>query len=181
MKDVTVSARYARALFIVTEKRRETARALGDLRPLTEVLKPGTRLGEFLAAPQVRLLDKQAALERGFGDRVSRSVAVFVDLLLRKKRLADFPTIVEEFEALVEHAIGVTRAHVVSAVALNAEESRRLHETLEKSMHTHIKLSSEVDPALLGGALVRIGDHVMDRSVRTLLESIEKHLHEVSV
>jgi F-type H+-transporting ATPase subunit delta len=181
LKNVTVAARYAKALFIVTEKRSETARALEDLHALVPVLEPGTRVGGFLASPQVRVPDKQALLERGIGERVVRSVFVFVDLLLRKKRLRDFPTIVEEFERLVEQALGVKRAHVVSAVPLEPEETRRLHDALEKSLSTHIKLTSGVDPALLGGAFVRVGDRVIDRSVRTLLEAVAAHLHEARV
>ena len=92
MKDVIVSARYARALFIVTEKRSETARALEDLHGLLEVMKPGGSVAGFLLSPEVRLAEKRKALERAFEGRVIRCVAVFVDLLLRKKRIRDFPT-----------------------------------------------------------------------------------------
>ena len=181
MKDVVVSARYARALFIITEKRSETARALVDLQTLREVVAPGSRAGNFFASPQVRLLDKRQVLRQGFEGKVLPTVAVFVDLLLRKKRLSDFPTVVEEFEALVEQALGVRRAHVVSAVPLEPSETTRLHQVLEQYTGSHIKLTSEVDAALLGGALVRIGDRVVDRSVRNLLDSIAQQLHEVSV
>jgi F-type H+-transporting ATPase subunit delta len=181
LKDVTVAGRYARGLFILTEKRSETARALEDLHGLTGILKPGTPVGDFLAYPGLRLQEKRGLLERAFGGRVIRSVAVFVDLLLRKHRLREFPTIVEEFEALVEKALGVRRAHVVSAVPLEPAETKKLHDALEKHWQTHIKLTSEVDPALLGGALVRLGDTVVDRSVRTLLESVAEQLHEARV
>ena len=181
MRDVVVAARYARALFMITEKRSETARALEDLHALREVLSPGSRVADFFASPQVRLADKRQVLRRGFEAKVLPIVTVFVDLLLRKKRLGDFPTIVEEFEALVEQALGVRRAHLVSAVPLEANETERLHQALEKLTHSHIKLTSEVDADLLGGALVRIGDWVVDRSVRTLLDSIAQRLYEVSV
>jgi len=181
VKEISVSARYAKALFIVTEKRKETARALDDMRVLRDVLKPGSRVSNFLASPQVRLPDKRNVLRKGFEGKALPTVIVFVDLLLRKRRLKDFTTVVEEFEALVEHAMGVKRALVVSAVPLHADESRRLHETLERYTRSHVKLTSDVDPSLLGGALVRIGDRVVDRSVRTLLEAISQQLHEVTV
>ena len=181
MKDVIVAGRYARALFIVTERRRETVRALEDLKGVLEVLKRGTRVGNYLATPEVRLPDKRKAMAAAFEGRVLRAVAVFVDLLLRKKRLADFATIVEEFEALVERHQGIQRAHVASAVPLAVPEIERLHRELERYTHAKIKLTTEVDGALLGGALVRIGDRVIDRSVRTLLEAISRQLAEVSV
>ena len=181
MRDTIVAARYARGLFIVTEKRGETVRALDDLKAALQVLKPGTRVANFLASPQVRVVDKGQVLRAGFQGKALPSVAVFVDLLLRKKRLSLYPDIVSEFEALVEHAQGVRRVHLVSATPLTAAEMERLRKTLERYTGAKVKLTTEVDPALLGGALVRIGDHVVDRTVRTLLDAIARQLHEVSV
>jgi F-type H+-transporting ATPase subunit delta len=181
MKEVTVAARYARGLFIVTEKRGETARALEDLKSLLELFAPGTRLTSFLASPGVRLADKRELVRKALEGRVARTVVLFVDLLLRKKRLPGLPTMVAEFEALVEKAQGVQRAQVVSAVALTEDELGRLHGELERYTRNRIRLTTEVDAELLGGALVRIGDRLIDRSVRSLLRSIAQQLAEVSV
>jgi len=180
-QDTSVASRYAKALFLVTEKRKETVRALEDLKGLVDLLKPGSRIGGFLASPGVRPADKRALIQRGLEGKVSRTVLVFIDLLLRKQRLHGFETIVAEFEALVEKAQGIQRAQVTSAVPLTKPELERLHRELERSTKSKINLTTEVDPRLLGGALVRIGDHVIDRSVRTLLSSIEQQLMEVSV
>jgi F-type H+-transporting ATPase subunit delta len=169
------------ALFIVTEKRGETAQALEDLKGTWEVLRPGTRAGTMLATPQVRLTDKRAALRATFEGRVLRTVVLFTDLLLRKKRLGELETIVHEFEALVERQQGVQRAHAVSAVPLATAERERLHRELERTTGKKIRMTSEVDASLLGGVLVRIGDRVIDRSVRTLLDTIEQQLMETSV
>lgn len=181
MKDTTVAARYAKALFIVTEKRAETAQALEDLKGLGQVLAHGGRVANFLANPETRLADKRQVMKKAFDGRVLPLVAVFVDLLLRKKRLGEFQTVIVEFEELVERAMGITRAHVMSAVPMRDDETQRLHTVLERYTQAHVKLTTGVDPELLGGALVRIGDRVVDRSVKTLLESIEKQLFEVSV
>ena len=181
MKDVSLAGRYARALFLVTEKRGETARALDDLHGLVPVLHPQGRIGAFLASPQVRLADKREVLRKGLHGRALPLVIVFVELLLRKRRLRGFETVAGEFEALVEKAQGIARAHVVSAVPLEEPERARLLRVLERHTRSHIKLTSEVDAALLGGVLVRIGDRVVDRSVATLLEAVEKQLLEVSV
>ena len=181
MRDPTVSGRYARALFILTEKRRETVAALEHLKAVSELLAPGGRIAAFLAAPQLRLADKRKALAGALEGRAMRSVAAFVDLLLRKKRLALLAEITGEFEALVERSQGIRRAHLVSAVPLSDAERSRLHTTLERYTRGSIKLTSEVDASVLGGARVRIGDHVVDRTVRTLLDAIGSQLHEVSV
>lgn len=180
-KDTTVAARYARALFMVTEKRGETPQALGDLLGLWQVLKPGTPAGRLVTTPMVRLSDKRTAMKTVLDGRVVRAVAVFADLLLRKHRLGELPTIASEFEALVEQKQGIQRAQVISAVPLNDAERTRLHAEIEKMTGKKIRLTSDVDAKLLGGALVRIGDRVIDRTVRSLLDATERKLLETSV
>lgn len=181
MKEATVSGRYARALFLLTEKRRETAAALDDLKGVCTVLAPGGHVPSFLAAPQVRLADKRKTVAGALGGRVAPSVSAFVDLLLRKKRLNLLGEIADEFEALVEKSQGIRRAHVVSAVPLDSAEHARLVAALEGYTKASIKLTAEVDASVMGGAMVRIGDRVVDRTVRTLLETVATQLAEISV
>jgi F-type H+-transporting ATPase subunit delta len=181
VKDLSVAGRYARALFLLTERRKETVPALADLKGVRDLVAHGSRVWAFLSSPQVRLPDKRKLLGDALEKRAARSVATFADLLLRKKRLGLLPEITDQFEALVEQAQGIRRAHVVSAVALSEAERTRLHATLETWTRGKVRLTSEVDPAVLGGALVRIGDRVVDRTVRTLLETIGAQLQEVSV
>jgi len=181
MKDSSAAGRYARALLIVTEKRGETARALEDLKGLGPTFAPGTRVSGILASPEVRLTDKRQALQQGLKGRVLPIVAVFVDLMLRKKRLNLFEIIVAEFEELVERTQGIRRAEVTSAVPLTVAETERLHATLERYLGGKVRLQARIDSTLIGGALARIGDRVVDRSVRTLLDSIQRQLLEASV
>lgn len=181
MKDTTLAARYAKALFLVTERKGETAASLEDVKALQGVLAPGSRLGGFFASPEIGLQVKRDAMRQALHGRARPIVAVFADLLLRKKRLRELPQIGIELERLVERAQGVKRAHLVSAVPMASGDTERLHRELERITGGKIKLTSEVDPEVMGGALVRIGDRVIDRTVRTLLDSIEKQLYEVSV
>ena len=179
--DSGVAGRYARALFIVTERRNETAQALPDLLGTWEALRPGTPAGRLLATPLVLLSDKRKVVQQVLGGKVLLSVVMFVDLLLRKKRLAELRVIVSEYEALVEQQQGIQRAQVVSAVPLTDAEQKRVHAEVERMTGKKIRLTAEVDSRLLGGALVHIGDRVIDRSVRSLLDAVEHLLLETSV
>ena len=190
IKDASVSARYARALQILTEKQAaKDGRAhiplleqtLEELQGVSQLLAHGTRLGRFVLDPQISPLDRRRVLEQGLEKRVLPSVRVFADLLLRKKRLVLLATITHEFQVIVERAKGLERATVVSAVRLTDGERDRLHRELERFTGKKIVLESLIDAALVGGAYVRIGDRVIDRSVKSLLGSLAQQLYEVSV
>lgn len=181
MRDASLGARYAKGLFLVTEKRGETVPAFEDLKTLSGVLAPGSHLGAFFGSPEIGLEVKREALRKALSGRARPIVAVFADLLLRKKRLRELPQIVIELEALIERSQGLKRAHLVSATPMPQAEQDRLLRELERLTGGKIKLTSEVDPRVLGGALVRIGDRVIDRTVRTLLEAIAEQLQETAV
>ena len=118
MKDTTLAARYAKGLFLTTEKRGETVPAFEDLKALAGVLAPGSRLGSFFATPEIGLEAKREAIRKAVAGRAMPIVGVFLDLLLRKKRLRELPQIVIQLEGLIERSQGVKRAHLVSAVPL---------------------------------------------------------------
>jgi F-type H+-transporting ATPase subunit delta len=134
-----------------------------------------------LLSPGVTLAHKRQALASTFKGRALPIVAVFVDLLVRKRRLGEFSGIVREFEALVEKREGIQRAELTSAVPMQDAERRRLHQALERYTKKKIRLSASVDAGLLGGAMVRIGDRLIDRTVRTLLERIGEQWSEANV
>lgn len=181
MRDAIVAERYAKALLLVTGKRGETAAALRDLKGVDQVLAPGSKAGNFFASPEVSLADKREALKNAFDGRALRTVVVFVDLLLRKKRLRELPGIAVQFEKLVERAEGIERATIVSAVPLTPKELERLKTELERSSGKTLRITAEVDPGVLGGAMVRIGDRVMDRTVRTLLTRLGQTLRHTPI
>jgi F-type H+-transporting ATPase subunit delta len=108
-------------------------------------------------------------------------VASFMDLLLRKKRMGLFAAAVDEYEKQVRAWQGLQEAEAVSAVPLTEDESRRLHARLERATGLTLEFKTRVDPDLVGGLYVRIGDRVMDRSVRGLLQSLRDRLLAVSL
>jgi len=152
-----------------------------DLTAVAEVLAPGTRIGNFFASPEVPPAAKREALRRAFEGKGLRTILVFVDLLLRKQRLRELREVARHFEALVERARGIAHAQVVSAVPLTVKELERLTAELERTTMKTLRITTEVDASLLGGVVVRIGDRVMDRSVRTLLQRLGHHLRETRI
>ena len=180
-QDDLVAQRYARALFLVAERRGEVFEALADLKSLLALVEADPRLGAYLRSPLVPLERKRSLLRSTFKSRVIVPVASFLDLLLRKKRLELFAGAVESFEKQVRAWQGLQEAEAVSAVALTGDELGRLKARLERVTGLTLELRARVDPDLVGGLYVRIGDRVMDRSVRGLLQSLRDRLLAVSL
>ena len=189
-QDASVAGRYARALLILTDKQAAKAgqdrlalleQTLAELQGVAGLVRAGTRAGGYLLNPQVSPADRRRLLERGLQGKVLPSVRVFADLLLRKRRLSLIDAVTHEFQVIVERVKGLERATLVSAVPLNDAERKRLHAELERFTGKKVVLVSQVDASLVGGAYVRIGDRVIDRSVRNLLETLANQLFEVSV
>jgi len=176
-----VAERYARALFMVAERRGEIFEALEDLKRLLALVRGDPRLDGYLRSPLVPLERKRALLRSALASRVLAPVAGFMDLLLRKKRMGLFPAAVDEFEQQVRAWQGLQEAEAVSAVPLTEDEVKRLHARLERATGLTLELKTRVDPDLVGGLYVRIGDRVMDRSVRGLLQSLQDRLLAVSL
>lgn len=181
MKDTSVAGRYAQALFIVTEKRAETDRALVDLLAVATMVTAGSSVGAKLASPLVLLSDKRKVVRAALDGKALPAVAVFLDLLLRKKRLGEFAEIARQFEALVEKKQGIRRVQVSSAVALLPAELDRLQRAIEQRLGGTVRLTTTLDPDLIGGVVVRVGDRLFDGSIENQLERVSRELYDVSV
>jgi F-type H+-transporting ATPase subunit delta len=172
MADTTTIARpYAKAAF-------EAAQADGALGAWSDMLNlmaevtgdPAMRA--FLANPDVENADKCQLVLDVCGDRLSVQGQNFVRILADNRRLplvADIETVYELLRADAERTI---EAQVVSARALTKEQEKRLQTALKKQLGREVVISSTVDEALLGGAIIRAGDLVIDGSATGKLHQL---------
>ncbi len=176
-KDVAIARRYAQALFMAAQKKDAIEQIDADMKAvfaLDQASNEGFRL--MLEAPQVPTEHKFAILETVLRPRVHPLVVEFFRLLLTKKRTFSLRDVVEEFERLVEDHQGVVRARVTSAVALTDEETRRLVSELEGALKKKVRVVQSVEPGILGGLVVRVGDRIADKSVRSMLNRLRDQL-----
>ena len=97
-------------------------------------------------------------------------------LLRRKSRLALGPSIASYFRDLLDIERGVARATVRTAVELTEEQTRALRDRLSQQTGQTIELETEVDPSMIGGAVIRIGDQMLDGSTRRRLLNLREQL-----
>jgi len=106
------------------------------------------------------------------GPAVGAHGANFVRTLAANRRLAYLPEITALFEVMKDAAQGVADVTVTSAAALDAAQEQKLSAALEKRLRRKVRLQCAIDPQLLGGAIIRAGDLVIDGSLSTRLERI---------
>ncbi len=111
-----------------------------------------------------------------FSKIVSRPVLNLIDLMLRRGRIEQLPHLADEFRRLDNQRQGITLATATSASPLSPDEVRALTERMEQYTGGRIELDVKVDPSLLGGLIVRVGDRLIDGSVRSRLERLRNQL-----
>ena len=166
--------RYARALM-------ELAQARGDVEGwegiLTEMAAAAAR-EEFvvlLQAPGVKLEEKLEALCQVLPEATELGYN-FLALLIQRRAVTLLPRIQQEFQALADTARGVQQVEVRSAVDLDQGEQRRIQEQLAAWLGKDVRLTARVEPELLGGLVMRIGDRLLDGSARGRLEALRRSL-----
>ena len=171
----TAARRYAEAAFEVATRDDTLERWRADL-DVAASLAGDHRALDVLANPAIPFERRATALDTLLGDRVAGQTANLVRLLLRRGRIEDLPRVVAEFRRLDDRRQGLTHATATSATELTRDEIRALTARLEQSTGGQIALDVEVDPSLLGGLVVRVGDRLIDGSVRGRLERLRNQL-----
>ncbi len=110
----------------------------------------------------------RGAIARSVGDQLANLVALLVD----RRRVSLLPAIASEYERLLDRQRGIAAALVTSAAPLTADETAAIHARIEAMTGTTVALRTVIDPALIGGVTVRIGDRLIDASVRGRLERL---------
>ena len=178
----TVARPYAQAIFEVAEG----AGALGDWSEslgIAGALLADKGLVEYLRAPEFNdeqrleflagLFDKAGAGRLAGKDDKGTN---FLKLLLENRRVAVLPEISEHFEALKAKVENSVDAVVTSAAPLNAEQQKEIASSLRERLGRDVRITTEIDETLIGGAVIRAGDVVIDGSLRARLEGLSNAL-----
>lgn len=174
MSNPAVAKRYAEALFDVANSQGQTDAVEQEFASVVEVLNAHPALNNLLQSPSLSVEVKKKQITDLFGGRVSAIVLNFLKLLFDRRRQDSIVGIYDEFVRLVDKALGRVKASVESATPLTEEELQTLTEKLGTT--GKVKLTTKVNPSLIGGIKVRLGDRVFDYSVATRLERFRQTL-----
>lgn len=177
MTNSIVAKRYAKALLELGRDDGNIEKYGEELAGMVELLDQAPELEQVLSNPGFELEDRMAVLSKIL-EKVSPSpmVANFYKLLMDRKRIGELRGIQIVYSKLLDDARGITRAEVTSASALKDEEIQKLKDSLKAVAGREVQIEVNEDPSLIGGLKARIGDLVLDGTVKTQLESLKDSL-----
>ncbi|MGD0248537.1 MAG: ATP synthase F1 subunit delta [Candidatus Limnocylindrales bacterium] len=175
MTRIGAGRRYARAAFELAERDR-TIDAWGRDLALAAGLGRDERVARAVDSPAVPFGRRREAVERLLGKNVSRGALNLALLLAKRGRFAILPDVSAEYDALVRESRGVVAATVTTSAPLSEKELAGVRARVEQMAGAKAELTTATDPRLLGGLTVRIGDRLIDASVRGRLERLRGRL-----
>ena len=172
--------RYAEAAFEIAQRDDSMEAWLAALALADERLT-SAEVMRLLANPSVPTVSRVAALERIVGDEVSGAPRNLLALMVRRGRFDLLPGVIREFTRLYRRREGIVEASVTSAAPLDSAEVEALLERLATLTGSKVELQQAVDPELLGGIQVRVGDRLIDGSVRGRLERLRSEFSTIAI
>ncbi len=171
----TLARPYANAIFEVAKAEDRLDLWSRSLAVLVRTLQE-PEVQPLIASPIHSPAKKAITLTDILGGQISESMRRFVHVLAENRRLELLPEIQEGFEAKLEEEQRTLTVEVTTAVDLTDEEKKRFTDTLQRRFQRDISLATEVDTTVLGGALIRAGDTVLDGTVRGKLEKLRNQM-----
>jgi len=167
---------YSEALFGIAKSQsvvEETGRELEDIQATFEH-DPQTAV--FFSSPLLEPKMKLEILRRSLQGNASELLINFLSLLLEKNRFSFLPTIVQAYREMADQHAGRVRVRVATATSLGEKTRKEIHDALTRGLRREVVLEDEMEPALVGGAVVTIGDKVYDGSLATRLKAVRKQI-----
>ena len=176
MRDSTIARNYAETLLVLAT-RAQDLRGWGKM--LTDVAKamrenPTLRL--FLESPRVSAAKKSEVIGKAFTDRMPRLMLRFLQSLVQHRRQMLIPEIAEEYLNLVDAAEGRIHARVTVAKETNDADRAAIATQLSRMFGKEVVPHLTVDPSIMGGVVVHVGDTVLDGSVKKRLASLRRRM-----
>ncbi len=174
-RPTTAARRYAEAAFGLALRDNSIDAWAEDLQIAAELLGD-ERVRRVIENPSRPLAERQKVIARLLGKRVRMPAQNLVRLLSERRRLDLVPAIAAEYRRLVNRHNGIVTAIVTSAAPLEPDETAALTERLRQMTGATVELDVRIDPDLIGGLTVRVGDRLLDASVRGRLERLREQL-----
>lgn len=177
-----VSKTYGEALFELAVEEGKEDELLEEILQLKDVLAQNPDFGKLMDHPKILKEEKLDVLEKVFADRLSKELLGFLHLIISKDRYGEIDRILDYFVDEVKQLKGIGIAYVSTASDLSEAKKKEVEEKLlATTSYKKMEMHYQVDEELIGGMVIRIGDRVVDGSVKTRLYELERQLLKVQL
>ena len=176
MSDYRIASRYARSLFDLALELKILDNVYKDMELVGQVCQDSRALVVTLRNPIVKYDYKLRVLEHIFNKHVSKATSTFFRLICRKNRAQILPDCSKVFVNLYHEYKGIVRSNVTSSVPLSDSARKDFQTIIAKATGKKVELETKIDPSLIGGYILRIGDLQVDDSIKTKLHELRREL-----
>jgi F-type H+-transporting ATPase subunit delta len=166
---------YARALFEVAREQGKLDLLREQLGQLADALRGNRELSTFFFSPYFSTVEKQDALGKVL-QGADESFTNFLSLLIENHRMPVIFRVRQEYDRLWEQENRVLPVEITSAIALDQQTTENLGRTIGEQAGRKVTLSARVDPDILGGIVLRVGNSILDASIRNRLEQLRRQV-----
>jgi len=175
-RDTVVAKRYAKALFELASEQQVVAKVEAELKLVADTVEQDQEIQKFLALPNVEAEKKAALFKSAFGDHISALVLNMVELLISRRRHDLIAAVCSAYTTIAEEMLGQANATVFSAKPLSEKELAEIAAQFGQLTGKTIIAQQLLEPELLGGVKVRIGDRLYDGSLAGKLDRLQKSI-----
>ncbi|AEB76931.1 F0F1 ATP synthase subunit delta [Clostridium botulinum] len=168
--------RYALALYEVAEKNGKVEEYIQELKEIVDLINNNEELLKIVQHPEVTTSKKKKIFKEIFKGKIDDNLLAFLLILIEKERIMYLKEKVKEMEKIHLEKQNIIVAHIKSVVPLSEEQKNILIEKLSKKYQKNIMLKEQLDKSLIGGLYVRIGDDVIDGTIKGKFEEIRKRV-----
>ncbi|MDE6846324.1 MAG: F0F1 ATP synthase subunit delta [Lachnospiraceae bacterium] len=177
-----ISKTYGDALFELAVEKNKVDVLFEEIGQLKGVLSENDEFGRLMNHPKIIKEEKIRVAKNVFEGRISDELLGFITIIISKDRYKDIDAILDYFIAEVKRYKGIGVATVTTAVPLKEEQCKKIEQKLlDTTQYTTMEMHYDLDKSLIGGMVVRIGDRVVDSSIKTKLNELQKELLKVQL
>lgn len=172
-----IASRYAKALLEAGQEQDDLESITDSLTRLQRIYLEVPELNRFFANPVIPVAEKQSLIQKQFKKGLMPLVGNLLELLIENDRLGLLPEIIEVYIQLIQAREGIAHADVTVPLSISEKQENRLRTMLEKCFgYQQVELNTKVDPSIIAGVIVKIGDKIIDGSYHGKLEMLRRQV-----
>ena len=173
---------YGDALFAAAKEAGRMDDIYGEVHELLKIFEANAELQKMLDNPKVIREEKESVIENVFRGRISDEIVELMKLMIAKGRYSQIESVFEYYIGLVKEEKKIGVAHVTTALELTEGQKEEIvKKLLDTTAYESFEMNYAVDKSLIGGMVIRIGDRVVDSSIKTKLYELSKDLRKIQV